>query len=303
MRADRLAGAPISWGVAEVPGWGHILEPDVVLSQMHQLGLRATEFGTPGYLPVDPDLLRATLDRYELRLVGGFLAVVLHDADATGPTLAQVRQITQLIAAAGGDTLVVAAATGLDGYNERPQLTGTAWATLLDTLARARDIAGERGVALALHPHVGTHVETAAEVERLVTDSPVPICLDTGHLLIGGTDPVTFAHTYGERVAHVHLKDVDTATAARVTAGEISYDKGIAQGLYRPLGQGDVDVAAVVTALEAVGYDGWYVLEQDIALPFPGPDGLPPEVAALPVTNTAASLAHLADLLTPPAPA
>lgn len=298
MRLDRVAGAPISWGVAEVPGWGHILRPEVVLGEMQQLGLHATEFGTPGYLPVVPEQLRDTLDRYDLSLVGGFLATVLHDPAVATDSLRQVGDISHLISAAGGDVLVLAAASGLDGYNERPQLSDSAWRTLLDTLGRARDIAGTVGVSLALHPHVGTHVETAAEVDRFITDSDVSICLDTGHLLIGGTDPLAFARANGHRVTHVHLKDVDATTAARVTTGEITYDEGIGLGLYQPLGEGDVPVADVIAALEAAAYTGWWVLEQDIALPFPGPAGLDPEIAGIPTRNTAASLQHLANLVT-----
>ena len=81
--------------------------------------------------------------------------------------------------------------------------------TLLANLDRVAAAAAQRGVAAVLHPHVGTMVETRADVDRVLAGSVIPLCLDTGHLLIGGTDPVELARTVPDRVAHVHLKDVD----------------------------------------------------------------------------------------------
>jgi len=113
---------------------------------------------------------------------------------------------------------------------------------------------------------VGTVVETKADVEQLLELSPADLCVDTGHLLIGGTDPLELVRQVPDRVSHVHLKDVDTAVAGQVKNGELSYRAAVSQGLYRPLGAGDVPVADVVHTLEASGYRGWYVLEQDTAL-------------------------------------
>ncbi|MFZ0159645.1 MAG: TIM barrel protein [Kineosporiaceae bacterium] len=285
----RVAGAPISWGVCEVPGWGHVLEVDDVLGEMAGLGLRATELGPPGFLPDEPQELRAVLDRHDLRLVGGFLAVVLHDADQVEATLAEAERVSAQIAAAGGDVVVLAAATGLDGYDERPALSPAQWATLVRTCASIRDVAARHGLRLALHPHVGTHVERREEVEAFLRDSDLPLCLDTGHLLIGGTDPLDLAREHAGRISHVHLKDVDDAVAARVRSGEITYMQGVQQNMYVPLGDGDVPVAGIVATLEAAGYQGWYVLEQDTSLP----DGAPAH-AAKPLHDTTRGLAHLA---------
>ena len=89
MTSVKIAGAPISWGVCEVPGWGRMLPPQTVLSQMSELGLTATELGPPAYLPEDPQVLKATLAEHDLTLVGGFLAVVLHDVTSTDQTLSE----------------------------------------------------------------------------------------------------------------------------------------------------------------------------------------------------------------------
>jgi inosose dehydratase len=261
---DRLAGAPISWGVCEVPGWGHQLTPGEVLGGMRDLGLVATEFGPEGFLPDDPGEKAATLDAYGLRAVGGFVPTVLHDP-ARDPLPAVDRALDGLVAA-GADVLVLAAATGLDGYDTRPVLDDDAWAALFTHLDRLVARAAERGVRATLHPHVGTVVETGDDVRRVLDASDVPLCLDTGHLLVGGTDPLALAREVPRRVTHVHLKDVDAALAARVRRGEVTYYEAVRTGLYRPLGQGDVDVRGIVEALEGASYTGWYVMEQDVVL-------------------------------------
>jgi inosose dehydratase len=264
MFTDRIAGAPISWGVCEVPGWGHQLAPELVLAQMRELGLSATEFGPEGFLPVDPQGRTAALRAHDLAAVGGFVPALLHDADHD--PLPAVERELDAFTAAGAATLVLAAASGADGYDARPELDDAAWATLLGNLDRVAALARRRGVTAVLHPHVGTMVETGAEVQRVLDGSAVPLCLDTGHLLIGGSDPLELAKTVPDRIAHCHLKDVDAAWAARVQSGEVTYTDAVREGMYRPLGQGDVDIAGIVGALEADGYRGWYVLEQDTIL-------------------------------------
>jgi inosose dehydratase len=103
-------------------------------------------------------------------------------------------------------------------------------------------------------------------VQRVLDGSSVALCLDTGHLLIGGTDPAELARQVPGRIAHTHLKDVNCSIAAKVRSGRITYTEGVREGMYRPLGAGDVDVEAIVSALGRRGYDGWYVLEQDTIL-------------------------------------
>lgn len=258
----KLAAAPISWGVCEVPGWGLMLDRDTVLSEMAELGLSATELGPPEYLPTEPDELRKLLGGHGLTLVGGFLAIPLH----TGGDPAEANRTAELLAACGAEVLVLAAATGLDGYDERPALTDDEWRTLVRTAGEIRDTAARHGLRTVLHPHVGTHVETREEVERFLADSDLNLCLDTGHLMIGGTDPVALAERYPDRIGHLHLKDVRAGLADEVRAGRLGYTEAVSRGMYVPLGQGDVDIEAVVRFVHAAGYDGWFVLEQDTAL-------------------------------------
>jgi inosose dehydratase len=284
---DRVAGAPISWGVCEVPGWGHQLSSDRVLGEMGALGLTATEFGPDGFLPAEPRERAAALARHGLTAVGGFVPLVLHDP-AYDPMPA-VDRVLEAFAATGASVLVLAAATGLTGYDARPELDDPAWKALLVQVDRIAERAAERGITAVLHPHVGTVVERWADVLRVLDGAAVPLCLDTGHLHIGGTDPAQLARQAPERIAHVHLKDVAAPVAATVRAGEVTYASAVAAGLYRPLGQGDVDIAAIVATLEGAGYGGWYVLEQDTALA-----GEPADEG--PAADVRASLAFLRSL-------
>jgi inosose dehydratase len=275
---NRLAAAPISWGVCEVPGWGHQLAPDRVFAEIASLGIKATELGPIGYLPFEPQAIREQLDRHGLTLVGGFVPLVLHE-----PTLdtAEAEKVARVLAAAGGE--VFNAALVADARWSPPRaLDDDAWRRLARNLAEVERRVEQHGLTLALHPHAGTQVETAADVERALALTEVGWCLDTGHLTLGGVDPVEFARRHGERVVHVHLKDVDMAVARR----GLSLVEAVQAGLFRPLGAGDVRVDEVLDGLD--GYGRWLVLEQDTAL-----TGEEPPVGSGPVTDVRKSIEYL----------
>src|SRR4051795_4315203 len=261
---NKIAGAPISWGVCEVPGWGYQLAPDRVLTEMREIGLAATELGPEGFLPAKPEAIADVLSRHRLHAVGGFTPLLLHRPDHD--PLRDVIEVLERYAATGARTLVLSADSGLAGYDTRPTLDEQGWATLLANLDRIDAVAAEHGVRAVLHPHVGTMIENGEEVQRVLEGSSTALCLDTGHLLIGGTDPAELTRQAPERVAHVHFKDVDSTTAAKVQSGTLTYYEAVQRGMYRPLGTGDVDVETIVTHLVRRGYDGWYVLEQDTVL-------------------------------------
>jgi inosose dehydratase len=262
--AARIAAAPISWGLCEVPGWGHQLSPQRVLAEMSGLGLTATEFGPPGFLENDPAARAGQLAAHGLAAVGGFLVVLLHDPDHD--PVPEVDAFIDECRASDAGVVVLAAFTGQEGYDERPVLDDAGWATLLANLDRIHDRATERGLLAALHPHIGTMVERDSEVRRVLAGSRVGLCVDTGHLAAAGADPVAIVDVDPSRVRHVHLKDVDASLAADVAAGRVPFGEAVRAGMFRPLGQGDVDIAGMVAALERSGYAGWYVLEQDVML-------------------------------------
>jgi inosose dehydratase len=270
---DRLAAGPISWGVCEVPGWGLQLDPDRVLSEMRSLGIAATEAGPDGYLGSDVDSVQTLLDRHGIQLVGGFLPVVLHEPSQLEASLEKVRRTAKLFAALGAQFINSAAVVD-DDWSPRIELSAQQWDHLLRALPLVDEVAAEHGVRHALHPHWGTVIERDVDVQHVLDGSDVEICLDTGHLALGGTDPLRLARDHADRVSHVHLKDVSEHVAARLRAGELALVPAVQAGLFQPLGQGDVDVDEIVLTLERAGYTGWYVLEQDTAIlenvPSPG---------------------------------
>jgi inosose dehydratase len=253
---------------------------------MSELGMRGTELGPPGFLPEDPARLSLLLARYRLELVGGFVPLVLHEA-TSDDALTEAARSSRLMSEAGGRMLVVAAVQDLE-WSAPNELDDASWARLAEHVNEIDALAAEHGVTVALHPHAGTLIETAAQVERALEVVEVGWCLDTGHLLIGGTDPVQFARRHGDRVVHVHLKDVDATLAAELRAGRRSLLSATREGLFMALGTGDARIAEVMDALQGHGYDGWLVLEQDTAI-----TGDEPTVAGGPMRDARESIAFL----------
>ena len=290
---DRIASAPISWGICEVPGWGHMLPTDRVLSEMTDLGIHATEYGAPGFLPTDPDGIRAVLGGHGMSLLGGFTPLVLHDGAREAGALEHARAVAELLSAAGASTLVSCPVMDEDWSVPRP-LTGDEHRTFVRNLAAVDTICDDHGLTQVLHPHLQTVVETSPDVERVLEGCDVRWCLDTGHLAIGGTDPVDFARRAADRVGHVHLKDVRMDLVPSMMDRSTSIMEGVQAGLFPPLGQGDLALADVVVELERSGYRGWYVIEQDTAItgPLPGPGEGPAE-------GVAASMRYLHEVVAP----
>jgi inosose dehydratase len=283
---DRLAGAPISWGACEIPGWGVMPSRARVLAEMAELGLRGTELGAPGFFPEDPASIVDSLTRHGLELVGGFVGLVLHEAELSA-AIAEAHRSARLIAEAGGRMFVVGVVQDIE-WSAPQELDDAGWARLGRHLSELERLVGEYGLTVALHPHAGTLIETAAQVGRALEEVQVGWCLDTGHLTIGGTDPVEFAREHGDRVVHVHLKDVDAEIAAEFRAGRRSLVDATRSGLFKPLGTGDARIAEVMDALQAHEYDGWLVLEQDTAI-----TGEEPTVAGGPMRDARESIAFL----------
>jgi inosose dehydratase len=240
---------------------------------MRELGIVATEAGPDGYLGTEVTAVRRLLERHELQLVGGFLPIVLHEPRLLPASLEKVRRTARLFAALGARFLCGAAVVD-DDWSPRVELTSAQWEHLFAALTLVEQAAAEFEVVHVLHPHWRTAVEQDPDVRRVLENTDVRICLDTGHLALGGSDPLEIARAFGARVAHVHLKDVDATVAARLRSGELDLVGAVQRGLFRPLGAGDVAVGELVRELEHAGYSGWYVLEQDTAIlgdaPAPG---------------------------------
>jgi inosose dehydratase len=260
---ERVAGAPVSWGVIEIPDWGHQMPAERVLREAASLGLPALEAGPEGFLPDDPSAVSDLLSRYGLKLVGGFVPAVLHEPGMLEGELACVEERARFFAAAGADVVVLAADTGSDGYEEVAELDGDGWRRLFESLERVEEICARHEIAVTLHHHYGTVIEREDQIKRFLEGSTMGLCLDTGHFLIGGGDPVEIAGLAGDRINHVHLKDANLGVVGRLASREIGFKEAAQKGAFRPLGDGDVDLGGLIDRLEGSGYGGWYVLEQD----------------------------------------
>ena len=278
---SRVAGAPITWGVDGSPGWGHQMHRDRVMEEMVDVGLSATELGPDGYLPLDPDELADYLVGYDLKIVGAFVPAVLYRPERIEAVLEYVDRASNQLARTGSEVMVLGPSSHLDGYDTSIEMDDEDWNTFLGNLKRLRDIAGNNGLVTALHPHWGMAIERQHHVERLLESCDIDLCVDTGHLFVGGADPATITEMAKGRVRHVHLKDVDDTLAAKVRSGRVGFKQAVIDGMFKPLGQGDVDITGVIRRLERSGFNGWYVLEQDASLAEEPEEGTGPKADAI----------------------
>lgn len=270
---ERIAGGPITWGVDGSPGWGHLMDSDRVLSEMKSTGLSATELGPEGFLPTDPDELVDYVKGFELQVVGGFVPAVLYRDRGIEEQLAYVDRANSQLAKTGSEFIILGPDSHYDGYDTEIDMSQDEWDTFIANLNKVMNNAEDHGLSTAIHPHWGMAIAREAQVERMLESCEVGLCLDTGHLYLAGCDPLDIAKLAGDRVNHVHLKDVDDAMAERVRSGELPFRQAVIDGMFKPLGAGGVDISGVIRHLEANSYQGWYVLEQDCALtndPAPG---------------------------------
>lgn len=273
-----IGTVPILWQYGDGPGAAPAIDPATLLDELVRLGFEGTQLADS--FPPGPQL-RTMLTERGLRLAEVYVALPT-TTDGLLPEAAAIgRERLRLLREGGGEVLCVA----LDGSPERdgwtaratspdaPKLTPQAWhelATFLDALAEQTVEAGAR---FAFHPHAGTHVETPDEVERLVASTnpeTVGLCLDVGHYTVGGGDPVAALQAFGDRVSHVHLKDVDPAVLRQLRDGALDgFDAATRARIFTELGSGSLDLMAILRVLESRGYAGWLMVEQDSSWPPP----------------------------------
>jgi inosose dehydratase len=266
--AIKLATGPVTWGVdfADTPTnppWQQVFD-DITAS-----GLPATELGPVGYLPEDPDTVRSLLAERNLESAGSFIFDDIHDPSARERLLDIAERVSRLIAASGGtilslidkpDDVRVATAGRPDAA---PRFDSDRWSAMVDQLNALADVARRHGVHPTVHPHVGGYIEFEDEIERLVADTDLDLTLDTGHLAYARIDPAAMIARHGDRLAHVHFKDIRPDVLARVDAEHLTFWEAIAAGIFCPIGDGLVDIGAVLDVLDRIGYDGFATIEQD----------------------------------------
>jgi inosose dehydratase len=245
MTTMRVASAPVSFGVDEVlqdDAW--MPDPDDMLDWMVDIGFEGTELGSPGYLGDGPTV-HDRLSTRGLGLVGAFLPQHFSRPEKVEADAAWLGAALQLLTEASPE-------------GSRP------FAVLSDH--RAAETCRAAGFEPVLHPHAGTYIETADEIDRVMNAmdaSIVGLCLDTGHFRFGGADPAQAARDYRSVIRHVHIKDCRTAIMDGVRAEGKGLEEALARGVFCPLGEGDSGIDAVIAQLVQDGYAGWLVVEQD----------------------------------------
>ena len=260
----KVANAPLSYGAFEMTVGTDFPVPDParVLEEMAAAGYAGTELGPLGYLGSDLGALE---------LVGGFVQIAFSDPDASydelHATLDRFGSVTSarpVLCDAGGPERV--ANPGRGGDDPSLRLNESRWRVLVDGVARAADAARSRGFEPVFHHHTSTYVESVEEIDRFLEDTDVPLLLDSGHLLVAGGDPLQALADWGDRIDAIHVKDVRLDVLAGVKAERADTLTAWRRGLFCALGAGDVDLAAFCAAVDATGYDGWVVVEQDRVL-------------------------------------
>jgi inosose dehydratase len=279
MTTMRVASAPVSFGVDEVlqdDAW--MPDPDDMLDWMVDIGFEGTELGSPGYLGDGPTV-HDRLSTRGLGLVGAFLPQHFSRPEKVEADAAWLGAALQLLTEAspeGSRPFAVLsdhfdepdrrAFSGRIAEHPETWLDADRFRALVDNLHRAAETCRAAGFEPVLHPHAGTYIETADEIDRVMNAmdaSIVGLCLDTGHFRFGGADPAQAARDYRSVIRHVHIKDCRTAIMDGVRAEGKGLEEALARGVFCPLGEGDSGIDAVIAQLVQDGYAGWLVVEQD----------------------------------------
>ena len=279
-----ICGAPSCWGVDDpknpyLPPWQR------VLSEASQAGYRAIELGPWGYIPNDVDTVAAELEKNGLAIVVGTIFHDLVDPANQPSVLQAVDDICKLITDPKMPKLQVHEGqkwptpylTVMDwGHDERdfaaghfdraPRMNDEEWAAFVGNVRAVCDRANSWGVRPVIHPHAGTYIEFADDIERITRDIPYEVaglCLDTGHLYYSGMDPVEYLKKYQDKLDYVHFKDVNEKVYREVLGEHIRFFDGCGKGAMCPIGTGALDYPAIKRTLEEIGYSGYITIEQE----------------------------------------
>jgi inosose dehydratase len=262
----RLGINPLTWSNDDLPALGAQTPLETCLAEARLAGFEGVELGHK--FPRDAAVLGPILARHGLALVSGWYGSRLLQRDVDAEMAAAERHVA-LLRALGCRVMVQAEVSGtVHGSREmalsrRPVLDEAGWARLAGRLSEMGRRLAVRGLALAYHHHMGTVIQSEAEVDRLMamTGPEVGLLLDTGHLTFAGGDPAAVARRHAGRVVHVHCKDVRAGVLEQVR--DLSFLDAVLAGVFTVPGDGCVDYGAVLAPLAAAGYAGWLVVEAE----------------------------------------
>jgi inosose dehydratase len=269
---DCLVGAnPIIWSNDDFNELAGDVPLDTILREMRAAGFAGTELGHA--YPRTPAALAGPLSRHNLRLVSGW-----HSTYLASRTLADeektFRAHLTLLKTLGARVAITAectrcihgtrdAALGFEA-KVQPRLTDAEWPRLIAGFKHLARIAAEEEMRIVYHHHMGTVIQSRADLEHLLEAVPeIFLLLDPGHLAFAGIDPVEVARRHAARIAHVHLKSVRPAVVDRVRREGWSFCRAVSEGVFTIPGDGSVDFLQLFRILAAADYRGWLVVEAE----------------------------------------
>ena len=259
---------PLTWTNDDMTELGGATPLETCLAEAKQAGYDGVELGNK--FPRDAATLKPILARHGLSLVSGWYSGRLLER-SPADEIAAVEAHLSLLTAMGCTTMVFAEVSGCvhgergTRLSHRPRLDDKGWRRLSAGLNEVARHLQKRGVRMAYHHHMGTVIETADEIDRLMTMTgpEVGLLLDTGHLTYAGGDPVAAARRHAQRIVHVHCKDIRRDVLAKAKQEDWSFLNAVLAGVFTVPGDGCVDYPNVFDALAAVGYRGWLVVEAE----------------------------------------
>ena len=268
MATIRIGINPIGWTNDDVPELGGDTPLVTCLSEIRQSGYLGTELGCK--FPRESAALRDVLRPYDLAVISAWWdgrileREVDEEFEAILPQLSLLRDLrAELVTYA--DTSGGRSDAIWRPISQRPRLMDDDWPDYGRKVTALAERMAEFGVAMAFHHHMGTVVETDAEVERLmsVTGPAVGLLYDSGHCAFSGGRPVALARRHARRIVHVHCKDVRLAKLRQARQADMSFMDSVLDGLFTVPGDGGIDFPAILESLHEAGYAGWLVVEAE----------------------------------------
>ena len=259
-----IGNAPCSWGIAYPTG--NTFTWQEYLDQVAASGYRGTELGPFGFLPKDKAVLEAELGKRNLTLIGATHVHTFGDRASAPVLMSTLRELAPLMKTLGAGHIVIMDESNWYPAGQEGVLDEAGWQGLTATVREAQAvIEGEFGLKASFHPHIGTAVELESQIDRLLAETDIDLCFDTGHHAFWNQDPLAYMKKVWGRIAYLHLKNVDPKVRARVLAGELSVADSYGAGVMAPLPDGAVDIQAVMRFLAEKHFTGPIVVEQDVA--------------------------------------
>lgn len=272
----RIGINPLTWTNDDMPELGADTPLETCLSEGKEAGYAGFELGNK--FPRDPAVLGPILEEQGLSLVSGWFSGKLLERSVEEEIVA-IQGHLSLLKSLGASAMVYCEVTGcVHGEREtpvskRPVLGAEQWAELGAKLNQVAEYTLSQGVKIAYHHHMGTVVQTEADIDQLManTSAAVGLLLDTGHLTYAGGDPVAVQQRHAKRINHVHCKDIRRAVLEDVLNRDSSFLNSVLAGVFTVPGDGCVDYPMIFKGLKAADYSGWLVVEaeQDPAVAHP----------------------------------